>query len=146
MLRSTSLADQGAVTLAKVEATHASASLEMVSLKSDNSEVWARGIAGEELDDSDAAIFESIIVAISDRNWSMQQIMRLLGKNEIADANVHMFAAFLHERPGARRAWAKREEQVKFYRDALHPWSTAFTSTYVETINADFAVLDQKED
>lgn len=87
---------------------YVSASIEMAILLSDNSEVWARGIADEEFDDSNAAIFESIIAALSDRKYSMQNQFRLLVNNEIADSNVHRFAAFLHKRPGARRAWAKR--------------------------------------
>lgn len=75
------------IALAEIEAAYASASIEMASLISDNSEVWAIGIADEELDDSDAAVFESIIVALSDRNWSTQHQMRLLDGNEAADSN-----------------------------------------------------------
>jgi hypothetical protein len=134
------------IALAEIEAAFVSASVEMASLISDNSEVWARGIADEELDDSDAAVFESIIVALSNRNWSMQHQMRLLDTNEAADGNVHRFAAFLHQRPGLRRAWVEREAGMKAYRDILDPWSATLTSPYVEMIVADFAILDQQED
>ena len=134
------------IALAEIEAAFVSASIEIERLISDNSEVWARGIADEELDDSDAVVFESIIVALSNRNWSTQYQMRLLDRNEAADGNVHRFAAFLHQRPGARRAWVEREADMKAYRDALDPWTAKLTSTYIEMMVADFAVLDQKED
>ena len=134
------------IALAEIEAAFASASIEIASLLSENSEVWARGIADEELDDSDTVVFESIIVALSNRNWSMQHQMRLLDRHEGADSNVHRFAAFLHQRPGARRVWNEREADLNAIRDALDPWTTTLTSPYIEMILADFAVLDEKED
>jgi hypothetical protein len=133
------------IALAEIEASFVSASVEIESLISDNSEVWARGIADEELDDSDAAIFESILVALSNRNWSMQYQMRLLDRHENADANVHEFAAYLHRRPGLRRAWAEREANLKADRELLTPWSDSLTSSYVEMLVSDLSILDQQE-
>jgi hypothetical protein len=133
------------IALADIEASFAAASIEMASLVSDNSEVWARGIAGEELDESEAVVFESIIIALSNRNWATQEQMRRLDRDEAADAVVHRFAAFLHQRPGARRAWVAREKRLKADREALDPWSASLTSNYVETILADLAVLDSRE-
>jgi len=133
------------IALADLEASYSSASIEIASLISDNSEVWAKGIVGEELNESEAAVFESIIAALSDRNWSVQQQMRLLNGDEAADSQVHGFAAFLHQRPGARRVWVAREARLKADREALDPWSVLLTSNYVETILADLAVLESKE-
>jgi hypothetical protein len=133
------------IALAEIEANFVSASVELESLISDNSEVWVRGIADEELDDSDAAIFESILIALSNRNFSVQYQMRLLDRRENADANVHEFAAYLHRRPGLRRAWVEREANMKADRVLLTPWSDAFTSSYVEMIVSDLSVLDQQE-
>jgi len=132
------------IALAEVEAAFVSTSVEIESLISDNSEVWARGIADEELDGSDAAIFESILEVLSNRNWSMQEQMRLLDRNEAADLNVHRFAAYLHRRPGLRRAWAEREANMKADRDLLDPWAVSLTSTYIEMIVTDLSVLDQQ--
>ena len=112
---------------------------------SDNSDVWTRGIADEELDDSDAAIFESILVALSDRNWSLQYQMRLLDNHENADAAVHQFAAYLHRRPGLRRAWAEREARLQADRELLTQWGDSFTSPYIEMIVSDFSLLDERE-
>ena len=133
------------IALAEIEASFVSASVELERLISDNSEVWARGIADEELDDSDAVIFESILVALSNRNWSMQHQMRLVDRGEMADQNVHKFAAFLHRRPGLRRAWAEREANMKADRDLLDPWAASLTSSYLEMIVSDLSVLDQQE-
>ena len=133
------------ISLADIEASFAAASIEMASLVSDNSEIWAKGIAGKDLDESEAAAFESIVVALSDRTWSTQKQWRLLQGDEAADAIIHRFAAFLHQRPGARRAWVAREERLSAEREALDPWSASLTSNYVETIYADLAVLDSRE-
>jgi hypothetical protein len=133
------------IALAEIEAAFVAASIEIESLISDNSEVWARGIADERLDDSSAAIFESILVALSNRNWSMQYQMRLLDRSEDADQNIHRFAAFLHRRPGLRRAWAEREAIMKADRDLLDPYAASLTSPYLEMIVVDLSVLDQQE-
>ncbi|NOR36686.1 MAG: hypothetical protein GQ577_08060, partial [Woeseiaceae bacterium] len=116
------------IALAEIEANHVSASVEIQSLISDNSEVWTRGIANEELDDSDAAIFESMLVALSDRNWSLQYQMRLLDRHDYADAVVHQFAAYLHRRPGLRRALTEREANMKADRELVTPYADSLTS------------------
>ena len=133
------------IALAEIEANHVSASVEIQSLISDNSEVWTRGIANEELDDSDAAIFESMLVALSDRNWSLQYQMRLLDRHDYADAVVHQFAAYLHRRPGLRRAWTEREANMKADRELVTPYADSLTSPYIEMIVTDFSILDQEE-
>jgi hypothetical protein len=133
------------IALAEIEASFVSASVEIESLISSNSKVWTRGIADEELDDSDAAIFESILVALSNRNWSTQEQMRLLDRHDAADSNVHRFAAYLHRRPGLRRAWAEREANMKSDRDLLDPWAVSLTSPYLEMIVTDLSVLDQQK-
>jgi len=133
------------IALADIEASFVSASVEIGSLISANSDVWARGIADEDLNDSDAAIFESILVALSDRNWSLQYQMRLLNNHENADGVVHEFAAYLHRRPGLRRAWAEREASIKADRELLNPWGDSITSSYIEMIVSDFSTLDQQK-
>ena len=55
---------------ADIEASYASASIEMAGLISENSEVWTKGITGKELDESETEVFQSIIIALSDRAWS----------------------------------------------------------------------------
>ena len=134
------------IALAEVEGAVTSASIEMASLISDNAEVWHRGSTNEELDASEVSVFKGIVIALSNRAYSMQNQFSLLGDDESADSVVHEFAAFLHQRPGARRAWIEREADLKMYRGLLEPKAIAFTSTYVQTIKADFAVLDQIED
>ena len=130
---------------ADIEASYASASIEMAGLISENSEVWTKGITGKELDESETEVFQSIIIALSDRAWSSQEQMRLLRGDEAADSVVHWFAIFLHQRPGARRAWVAREERLKADREILDPWSASLTSNYVEMILADLALLDTAE-
>ena len=133
------------IALAEVEAANSAASIELASLLSDHSEVWVRGIAGEELEGADAEVFESIMVTLSDNAYSKQAQRRFLGDDEVADAKVHEFAAYLHDRPGARRAWIEREASLKNSRSLLDPLAVELVSEYVDTIMKDFAKLDRIE-
>ena len=133
------------IALAEMEAANSSASIELASLLSDHSEVWVRGIAGEELEDSDAEVFKIIVITLADNAYSKQEQFRLLGKDELADAKVHEFAAYLHDRPGARRAWTEREASLKNSRSLLNPLAVEVVSEYVDTIMKDFAELDRIE-
>ena len=133
------------IALAEVQATDSSASIELASLLSDHSEAWVRGVAGEELEDSDAAVFRNIMITLSDNAYSRQEQFRLLGDDESADAVVHEFAAFLHDRPGARRVWTEREASLKNSRSLLDPLAVEVVSEFVETIMKDFAELDRIE-
>ena len=133
------------IALTEVDAANSIASIELASLINDSSDVWGRGIAGVDLDDADLETFRNIIIALSDRNWSLQNQLRILGDRQAADWVVHEFAAFLHQRPGARGAWSERESALKEYRGLLDPEAVVSTSAYVAMIMADFKALDQKD-
>lgn len=133
------------IALAEVEAANSATSIELASLLSDHSEVWVRGIAGEELEGADAEVFESIMVTLSDSAYSKQEQFRLLGDDQLAGAVVHEFAAYLHDRPGARRAWTEREASLKNSRSLLDPLAVEVVSDYVDTIMKDFTELDRIE-
>ena len=133
------------IALAEIEATRASTAIEMASLISDNAEVWARGIADEELDHSEAVIFRNIVSTFAEKNYAMQKQFRLLGNDPFADDVVHKFAAYLHDRPGARRGWTEHEASLKNSRGLLNPSANEVVSEYVETIMKDFAELDRIE-
>ena len=133
------------IALAEMEAASSSSSVELASLLSDHSEIWVRGIAGEELDDSDAVVFKSIVITLSDNAYSNQEQFRLLGDDELAQTVVHDFATYLHDRPGARRAWIEREASLKSSRSLLDPFALELVSEYVDAIMKDFAELDRIE-
>jgi hypothetical protein len=85
------------------------------------------------------------MITLSDNAYSRQEQFRLLGDDELADAKVHEFAAYLHDRPGARRAWIEREASLKNSRSLLNPLAVEVVSEYVDTIMKDFAELDRIE-
>ena len=134
------------IALAELEGEIASASIEMASLISDNSEVWHRGITNEELDASEATLFKGIVVTLSDRAISIQSQFRLLGDDASADSIVHDFAAFLYHRPGARRAWIEHEADLNKYRSVLDLWTIEYATPYVEMIKADLSTLDRMDE
>jgi hypothetical protein len=132
------------IALAEVEATFATASIEMVSLMSENQEIWYRGISNEELDASEEPVFEAIVTAFSDKVWALQSQYELLDDDLNAEGVVHEFAAFLHARPGARRVWLEREAELTRARGILNPDQIEQVSTFVETIKEDLAKLDRE--
>lgn len=127
----------------ELEAANSSASIQMASLINDSSEVWGRGISGEDLNDADFETFMTIIIAQSDRNFSIQFQLRILGEDKAADQLIHDFAIFLHERPGARNAWSQREFQLKKKRALIDDEQDLESSNYVAMIMTDFKALDQ---
>jgi hypothetical protein len=133
------------IAIADMMSANSSASIELASLMSDHSEVWARGIAGEELEDSDAEVFKNIVGAVGENAYSKQDQYRRLGDDESADVMVHDFAAYLHDRPGVRRAWTEREASFKNSRGLLIPQAVEDVSGYVDTIMKDLAELDRIE-
>ena len=60
------------IAIADMMSANSSASIELASLMSDHSEVWVIGIAGEELEDSDAEVFKNIVGALGENAYSKQ--------------------------------------------------------------------------
>ena len=132
------------IALAEVEGAFATASIEVASLISEHSDIWSKGVSGADLSASEEQVFASIVTALSDRAWAMQTQYRLLDDDVIAQAFVHDFAAFLHARPGARRVWVERENELNRSRGKLDPDGLDLVSDFVETINGDLAKLDRE--
>jgi hypothetical protein len=71
--------------------------------------VWSRGLAGEELSDKDAAVFENLLVNINDITFHAASNYFSLGDETSARWLIGDLAIFLHENTGARSAWEARE-------------------------------------
>ena len=79
--------------------------IEFAALISDHSDVWARGVAQEELNDADKVVFENLVIAKNEATYSFFAQSREIEGLDGALGNVVIFALFLHRHPGARQFW-----------------------------------------
>ena len=135
----------GRIALAENNAFYLSATIDMLSLLNDHPETWVRGNTGGELGEADAAVFENLVIAVNDRVFFGYQQLLNLDNDEEAESELHDFAIFLFQNPGARRVWAMREANLAKHRSILDPNGLDF-SFYAKAIELNLAKLDQLED
>ena len=127
---------------AEIQATFGMMSIEIAALISDHSDVWIRGDAQEELNDADAAVFESLVIAVNDSNYSnFWQALQIDGEQSALEY-LNDFSGFLYRHPGVRQVWSEREANLKRYRIALGA-NVEHSSLYVDTILNSLDELDR---
>ena len=67
----------------------------------ENSEIWVRGNAGEELSAEDSVVFWAMVLNMNDTAFFSVQQTRRMGLERAADATTADFATYLHNNPGA---------------------------------------------
>ena len=113
----------------------------------DHVNIWVRGLAADKLSVEDAAIFVNLLNNINDITFFTALNHFTLGS--IADARIGIddFAIFLHQNPGARRAWEAREvglaEGRKIVQIELIEDAGKFDFPYVEWVMQALERLDQ---
>jgi len=128
---------------AEIEAAYGMMSIEIAALISDHSDVWVRGDAQEKLNDADAAVFENLVFAMNDANFTaFQQVMQIRGEEDALNY-LHDFSGFLYRHPGVRQVWIEREADLEEYRVALSSDNFNGPSLYVDTILNDLQELDR---
>ena len=80
--------------------------IELHSLLADHGEVWSRGLAGSELTDSEALVFEHLMRAYGSFYMNSANSAQSLGDGATAAYIARSFAGFLHKNPGARQNWS----------------------------------------
>ena len=135
----------GRIALAESNASYLSATIDILGLLNDHPETWVRGNTEEELDEVEAAVFENLVIAVNDRVFFGYQQLLNLGHDEGADSDLHDFAIFLFQNPGARRVWVAREANFAKYRNVLDP-NGLDVSFYSKAIELNLAKLDQLQD
>lgn len=82
-----------------------------------NGEVWAKGKSGQDLDETEQAIFSKIVENQHWVAWSGWRSARRLDLPTSEQISTADFAAYLHANPGALKAWreyiGKRESARK---------------------------------
>ena len=87
----------------------------------DNADVWVRGNAGADLDDSEAAVYSNLVRNMNDQVYFTSVRTRRMGMHEVADVVIADFAGYLYDNPGALRVWNAHQELYDRDRGLLAP-------------------------
>jgi hypothetical protein len=109
----------------------------------ENSEVWVRGNAGQDLDENDAVVFRFLVQNVVDTAFFEIVRLRRMGEDGIADSIVADFSAFLFKNPGARRIWTEDEMEIRKHRALLTDSENLGHLTFSDLVIANLAELDQ---
>ena len=107
-----------------------------------NTDIWLRGNAGEELDPAELEIYERLILNLNEAHYYGVESLERLNKEKLAELEVAAYAAFLYENPGARRVWREREQWLSNYRGMVQP-NEQTTSGWVDRIESNIAVFEE---
>ncbi len=108
----------------------------------EHADIWERGNRGEELVGADAVIFSRQVLNLNDEAYYAVQQSLVWGRVDVADLDTAVFAAYLHESPGARRVWRSREDKLGYYRGLIDP-DEQFTSDWIESVESKLAVYER---
>ena len=129
------------VAFMELDTTMVGTAVDIAELIAANADVWVKGNAGEELTESEHAVYVETLSAMNTRLVVMESHASQLGRDEISHLIRRDWAAFLHQNPGARRAWLSREDNLIKYRRLTAPDAADF-SGWRDSIQAELAALD----
>ena len=116
--------------------------VDIAELIATNPVVWVKGNAGEELTESEHAVYIETLSAMNTRLVVMESHASQLGRDDISHLIRRDWAAFLHQNPGARRAWLSREDNLIQYRRLTAPDAGDF-SGWRDSIQSELEALDE---
>ncbi len=129
------------VAFMELDTSMVGAAVDIAELVTTNADVWVKGNAGRELSEAEYAVYVETLSAMNTRLVVMESHASQLGRVEIAHLIRRDWAAFLHQNPGARRAWLSREDKLIQYRRLMAPDAQDF-SRWRDSIQSELAVLD----
>ncbi len=106
----------------------------------ENIEIWIRGNAGEDLDDSSAIIYTNMLRNTWDSAEALSQARDRLGSD--AHVAIHQFSVFLHENPGAKAEWINFIEKERSSR-ALLQYNIPGFERRIQIVFSDLAKLSE---
>ena len=119
--------------------------IEMNNAINENTDIWARGNSGEELNDGEAVIFRNLLLNKIDFVFFGTLAARDLGSGVGANADRAEFSVFLYENPGARQVFESRLDHLDRYRNVLMP-GVEVAGNWRDAIHTNLARLDQLQE
>jgi len=109
----------------------------------DNPDIWLRGNSGEELDENDEIVFQTLVRAILIAKFMEINRLRRVGADDIADVLTADFSSFLFEHPGTRRTWTEDRQVTTEHRSLLVPGRRITYYQFTETVISQLEQLDR---
>ena len=116
--------------------------IEMHAAIIEHPDIWERGNNGEKLEPDEATIFSRQVTIINDEAFFSVQQSLIWGLPEMAEADMAIFAAYLHENPGALGVWRGREDRLNYYRSQAMP-DEQVTSFWIQGIESKMKLFDR---
>lgn len=107
-------------------------------------DVWARGNAGEELTQTEAVVYTTLIRDFNTVNFfKFTNALRLEGGEDSVRWIVADTAGFLHENPGARREWIALRAMFRKHRN---PYASGnYRNSFEDEVRAGLAQLEKND-
>ena len=112
----------------------------------ENSDVWLRGNVGEELNENDKVVFQTLVRSTLVADFMEITRLRRVGADDIADSLTADFSSFLFEHPGARRIWIEDRQSIKRYRSLLVPGLSITDDEFAAIVKLQLEQLDRMEE
>jgi len=120
--------------------------IDMHSTINEYADIWAKGNAGDELNEIDSIVYRNLVDNMEDFHFFSMHAADYLGNEGGAQANMIGFAMFLHDNPGAHRIW--REETVRTV-EAQSLFQTAdladITGSWLESVESAIKKLEHAD-
>lgn len=105
------------IAIAEGYSSYFSSRIEVANSVKDNVSIWERGVAGDELEAEEAAMFALLVFQVNESGVQGYLHTQLVEGEIGAEFIVQEFARFLYHNPGARKVWVTRTE---FFEDHRH--------------------------
>lgn len=129
-----------AIALSEINLSILASQIELNNSISGYADIWARGNAGETLEESERIIFEGLLANmafLARTEWRQYGSFNLTRGLQVAIAD---FALHLYQNPGARQSWSTRGDTAEQNRALL---IAGFKSGFRIAVLADLRKLDQ---
>jgi hypothetical protein len=131
------------IALSELGASRHASQVELDQSISNHAEIWARGNAGDELNQADAVIYRRLIHSMHWASWTSWRRNLLFNQSIPWKIIIADFASFLYQNPGARKAWMSYIDDRERHRHLLVPEEYE-RNEFASLVFDDLAKLDQQ--
>ncbi len=116
--------------------------IELSTFINEFANIWVKGNAGNDLDDSEAVIFENLVLTKTRYHQHQARAARHLGADVGETVHRGDLVYFLYSNPGARRVWVAQRERSRRVRALLSP---GISGTFADEVLSALATLDEAQ-
>lgn len=123
----------------------ASNEIEVANVITANAEIWVKGLAGEELDNAEFAVFEKLVIMKADFHFLTARAAQTLDHRPGWEGHILQLAKLLHASPSAREVWISDLELDRKINSLIFPTSGKFIGPFGDEVLSALAKLGDAE-